>query len=129
MRQTLQILLRDRVKISDLRVLRRALEAYWYAGLDRAPDLALDGPTAEFLREEVRRERASLGSEKLEPPAGALFYSTIQEYLAKLGGASDKASRQAALEKLERVGEAVAPAISEVTRRALIYSIAALRAD
>ncbi|MFO1463578.1 MAG: hypothetical protein U1F66_07345 [bacterium] len=129
LRQTLQILLRDRVKISDLRVLRRALEAYWYAGLDRAPDLALDGPIAEFLREEIRRERASLGSEKLEPPAGALFYSTIQEYLAKLGGASDKASRQAALEKLERVGEAVAPAISEVTRRALIYSIAALRTD
>ncbi|HEX5035497.1 MAG TPA: HEAT repeat domain-containing protein, partial [bacterium] len=125
--RAVNLILHHEVKESHVQAVRRALEAFWYGGVDRGGGNFES--ESEFLREEVARERQVASPEAAEQPGGASFFAMVRDFVERFKRDPAIDSERKALDLLKSVARQADSGLNDVERRALAAVLSYLGAE
>lgn len=125
--QVVNTILRYEVKMSDLLLLRRVLEAYWYTP---AKDMDLS-QVKEFLSEEYKSEKEWLKykpAEYINQPAGKYLFETVQAFIERFIRRKHVENITESFDLVEDIFNAVKSELSPTEQRVITAIVTYLRA-
>ncbi|HKY64626.1 MAG TPA: HEAT repeat domain-containing protein, partial [bacterium] len=125
--RAVNLILHHEVKEAHVQAVRRALEAFWYSGVDRGGESFES--ESEFLREEVARERLLTPQEATEQPGGAPFLAMVRDFVERFRRDPAIDSERKALDLLKSVARQADSGMNGVERRALAAVLSYLGAE
>ena len=117
--------LRYEVKMSDLQVMNRVLDAYWYTP---AKDMNLE-QSKEFLSSEYKKERQVVNTQEdlTTKPAGKYLFETIQSFVDRFIRAEHIDNLENGFDKIENIFESIKDELNPSEQRAVIAIVTYLK--
>jgi uncharacterized protein (DUF2267 family) len=123
------VILMHEVKRSHVEMIKRVLDAYWYAGIRDLGSMEGEIAMRDAFESEVLRQRAEKNESVKDVAAGTKLLETVRGFIGKFQKGNAASSRDEAYQVLRHISDLAYNDLSDVEPRAFIAVTEYLRAE